>query len=73
MKIDDATKNLKQCPFCGGRAEIKITHVPPEKAWAGCTRCDATSAVFTANIYSSAINDAVEAWNRRNYNKNDMS
>lgn len=67
MKIDNANANLKTCPFCGGRAEIKMTHVPPEKAWAGCTMCDATSAVFTANIYSSAIDDAVEAWNRRKF------
>lgn len=73
MKIDNANKTLKECPFCGGHTEIKIKHSSPEVAWAECAICNATSASFEANIYSSAIDDAVRAWNRRNYNETDMS
>lgn len=67
MKIDNANKNLKQCQFCCGLAEIKIKHSSPEVAWAECMICNATSASFEANIYSSAIDNAVEAWNRRKF------
>ena len=73
MNIDNANKNLKTCPFCGGLAEIHIQHSSPEVAWAECMICNATSASFIANIYSSAIDDAVKAWNKRNYNEIDVS
>lgn len=73
MTIDNANKILTECPFCGGYTEIKIKHSSPEVAWAECTICNATSARFEANIYSSAIDNAVKAWNRRNYNETDMS
>lgn len=67
MKIDNANKNLKQCPFCGGLAEIKIKYLSPEVVWAECEICNARSDSFKANIYSSAIDDAVGAWNKRKF------
>lgn len=73
MTIDNANKNLKPCPFCGGLAEIRIQHSSPEGVWVQCEICNATSTVFVANICSSAIDDAIRAWNRRNYNEIDMS
>ena len=66
MKIQEANEKLMCCPFCGGLTQIKIKHTSPEQVWTECKICNASSNIFMANPYSSAIDDAVEAWNRRN-------
>lgn len=47
---------LKPCPFCGGRALIAYDH------WIYCADCNAESTFY------EDLNDAIEAWNRREKN-----
>ena len=56
---------LKPCPFCGGKAELKMND---QKVWAQCVECGArTQVVWIAAEYCA--NDKVaEAWNRRDDN-----
>ena len=53
---------LKPCPFCGDSAEIiKQTCA----VYIRCKNCKSSTAAFTAMIESCALDDAIEAWNRR--------
>ena len=57
---------LKPCPFCGGAAEVKSSHVPTAggsksymRGWVGCTRC---------GVYMQWNHDpagTVRKWNQR--------
>lgn len=53
---------LKPCPFCGGSAEIikQICAV-----YIRCKDCKSSTAAFTAMIENCALDNAIEAWNRR--------
>lgn len=53
---------LKPCPFCGGEAEITKNICA---VYIRCKDCKSTTAAFTAMIETCALNDAIEAWNRR--------
>lgn len=53
---------LLPCPFCGGKAEI-VKNICA--VYIRCKDCKSTTAAFTAMIETCALNDAVEAWNRR--------
>ena len=60
------TPDLKPCPFCGGRASIRVDPDAPVtttgRMWAFtvvCDRCCATSGL----CYSTEM--AADAWNRR--------
>lgn len=72
---------LKPCPFCGGAAIFKETHIYIEKGYVvKCVQCDAKTTVvlvdhpkFTANgldestryTEEQAKEKAAEKWNRR--------
>jgi hypothetical protein len=47
---------LKPCPFCGGKAKLRI--LPPYPAYVECRRCEIV-------IYRQRAGNAVKAWNRR--------
>ena len=46
---------LLNCPFCGGRAEVK----GKEGKWVVCVDC------FSENSYYKTEEEAIAAWNRR--------
>jgi Lar family restriction alleviation protein len=58
-------RDLKPCPFCGGKAKIQSYRVAEdaEAVRVKCTQCFAETDEFE-DAYAP-INDAVEAWNRR--------
>ena len=56
--MSDEMPELKPCPFCGSRAELR-GHAAPEY-WVGCTNnmCEATG-------YAGNLAAAIERWNLR--------
>lgn len=57
-------KNLKSCPFCGGKA--KIEHIDDSHlCYAICTKCHATAQGFFDYPGSNGEEKSVHAWNRR--------
>ena len=52
---------LKNCPFCGGPAEIDDDGY---YIWAICQECGA-STDMNRHLVNDVINEAIEAWNRR--------
>lgn len=57
---------LKSCPFCGGKAVLKIwigPSIPESKV--SCEKCFASSAFFIKD------SEAIEAWNKRTEVKDD--
>lgn len=55
-------EKLKKCPFCGGEAELKLTHGFRREviaAFVYCTECGASMLSY------ALIKTAKEAWNRR--------
>lgn len=60
------TEELKNCPFCGGEAEIiYILNLGNRRVRVKCKQCFASSAVFRENPDFCAKDKAIEAWNRR--------
>lgn len=60
-----SARELKPCPFCGGRARLVTAQVAEDSmcAYASCTKCGVQSEVFE-DAYAP-IYDAVAAWNHR--------
>lgn len=54
-----AVQNLKECPFCGGDAEIRAGR--RYGFWAQCVKCGATCST---KVHSTK-EQAAEDWNRR--------
>ena len=50
---------LKNCPFCGGEAQVKAADKPYRHGWVGCPRC----RVYINWNQSEAASVAV--WNSR--------
>lgn len=48
---------LKRCPFCGGRAELRVYSANMQ--FVQCDECLACSHAFQSD------NEAIDAWNRR--------
>lgn len=60
-------KELKKCPFCGGKAILKINHGFREEvisAFAYCKECGVATRSYALKT------TAVEAWNRRTMSTN---
>ena len=55
-------EELKPCPFCGGKAELSYRYLF-ECFWVVCEQCGTESAAFGTE------DGAIEAWNRRAYEK----
>ena len=57
-------KELKSCPFCGGKG--KIEHIDDTNlCYAICTKCYATAQGFLNYPGSNGEEKSVHAWNRR--------
>ena len=57
---------LKPCPFCGGRAELReVTLKFPDREWYGvrCRNYNCTANFI--NLEYDLPTKAIEAWNRR--------
>ena len=78
IKLDSVSeqteKGLKPCPFCGGEAFTKaeIVHIVKTEMYFSveCKKCGICKGVYAKQNCSfddiiSAINLAVESWNRR--------
>ena len=67
---------LKECPCCGGEAEIKDIKYKtmPAIAWVECKKCGLQTKTFKQSIYYCAKEAAAEAWNERHKetNQNDF-
>lgn len=55
-------KELKPCPFCGGKAEIisEETYSGHNLFWVECIECDCRTSDYEDNE-----KEAIESWNRR--------
>lgn len=66
-------EQLKPCPFCGGKARIRKTK--GTRYFVGCSECGARSIDFDELPWHDtpfiAQGHAIEAWNRRAYEKRD--
>ncbi len=49
-------KELKKCPFCGGKAELTVNYMD---FWVSCTKC------FAASSIKDTIIGAITTWNKR--------
>ena len=59
---------LKECPFCGGKAELKTgtAYNSYPTARIVCGRCKAMTATYTdGKCDGSALFEAIGAWNMR--------
>lgn len=52
---------LKSCPFCGGKAEVRENTECGRQYYVGCTRCPAD----VGRLWFWKMSDAIEAWNTR--------
>lgn len=58
--------NLKYCPFCGGEARLFVS----DGVRVLCTKCRASSKILvdSERVGTSAVEDVIKAWNRRENN-----
>ena len=69
------SRELKPCPFCGGKAEVRTKYIEketkdvPVSSYVRCTRCFAHSDEFlyknTEFTLIDPAEEAIKAWNRR--------
>ena len=65
---------LKPYPFCGGEAIISrndmiIKRKSQRCAWVYCQKCGAKTPYYMRSNFEHYMRSAIEAWNRRAYNK----
>ena len=63
-------KDIKNCPFCGGSAILRKRrpdHIMNGKSFVCCTECKNKTAYFDNE------EDAINAWNKRVMNINDIN
>lgn len=68
MAADKKSKDveLKECPFCGGEAELNYGYVGMTLCiWVQCSKCKARSAEEGAHLNSCAKDVVVSRWNDR--------
>ena len=60
-------KDLKPCPFCGGRAHIKTKawDVFTYGAFIECVDCGARTEIVEPSCDYAAVDKAAELWNKR--------
>ncbi len=65
---------LKPCPFCAGKAKIRLVnkHVQlcedvcdAKSVYIECVECNASTENFESSIDKNALEQAVSAWNQR--------
>jgi len=56
-------KELKPCPFCGGKAALEDYGLNGNFKIVKCLECGARTTLFLKNL--NLGEDAIEAWNRR--------
>lgn len=60
------THDLKPCPFCGGKAELKAYLIGGIKAWAvHCKKAKQDLSCCAQMTSIKSEEDAINAWNRR--------
>lgn len=64
MQKNDYQK-LRECPFCGGKAEYRSTCAGAGYAYVKCTACNARTGYIALSFDYSTKDVAIEAWNRR--------
>lgn len=69
LKMVIERTDLKNCPFCDGKAEIrrggKGSASAPEMSWVACTHCGARTAAWTVSTSYASDEMAVKSWNMR--------
>lgn len=62
MTVEEANKMLLPCPFCGGKAYVRlhVFHDLPLSYGVECYTCGAQGMQFY-----STLDKAIERWNRR--------
>lgn len=55
---------LKDCPFCGGKAELYFPAMMPN-AWVICSKCGISTPMQLAFSLEEAKERAIYSWNRR--------
>ncbi|WP_407310947.1 Lar family restriction alleviation protein [Desulfosporosinus sp. SB140] len=59
-------ENLKPCPFCGGKAEIRTYHRHDEDEYSvWCTSCYKNKLISLNTFSYPNKEDAIATWNRR--------
>ena len=56
---------LKPCPFCGGKAELRHFAGINVTSYVRCMDCKAQTFEFRISTEQSSDEEAIEAWNRR--------
>ena len=59
---------LKNCPFCGGKAEIKYVQSGwsyENTAYVKCNNCKATGGVIEDHNCGNHFKEAIDKWNHR--------
>lgn len=58
---------LKECPCCGGEAEVKDIKYKsmPAITWVECKKCGLQTKTFKQSIYYCAKEEAAKVWNLR--------
>lgn len=66
-KLLDEVKEIKPCPFCGGKAYETERGEYGEYVYIACGKCDAKSPSFCITDYrpKTAAKKAIKAWNKR--------
>lgn len=54
-------KKLKKCPFCGGKAILKVNHGFNREVISAFVYCEECGASMSS---SALVRTAIEAWNR---------
>ena len=61
-------KELKRCPFCGGRGNVKAHQIGIKRfVFVECVKCGATSSMYRVDNprIKDDVNPAIRSWNTR--------
>jgi len=64
-----SAKELKPCPFCGGKAELITNYINHKKTffYVLCIECNAAAKEYSDNVVfnKAGKEQAIAAWNKR--------